>query len=144
MTRHLIVERTGLQTTIQDLGRPGHIGLGLSRGGAADRAAFLDGLALTQNPLSAAGIEMAGLGGRFRFAQPTRIALTGAAFRATIDGSEVEWNASHDISADGVLDVGAAVGGVYGYLSIAGGIESEVELGGRAMHGMLLSFLRGL
>lgn len=136
MTRRLIVERAGMQSSVQDLGRPGHIGLGLSRGGAADRAGFLDGLALVRNPLSAAGIEMAGMGGRFRFSQNARIALSGARMRATLEGAPVEWNASYEIKAGEVLDVGAAIDGNYSYLHVSGGIETETELGGRAHHGI--------
>ena len=136
MTRRLIIERAGLQTSVQDLGRPGHIGLGLSRGGAADRSGFLDGLALTHNPLSTAAIEMAGMGGTFRFSEPTRIALSGAEMRVTLDGALLEWNASHDIKAGEKLNFGAATEGIYAYLHVEGGIETEIELGGRARHGI--------
>ena len=39
MSRALIVRRAGPGLTLQDCGRPGYMGFGLSRGGAADRQA---------------------------------------------------------------------------------------------------------
>ena len=46
MTRALIVHRAGPGATVQDLGRPGYLAYGLSRGGAADRMALAEGAAL--------------------------------------------------------------------------------------------------
>ena len=65
MSGHLILDQAGPGLGIQDLGRQGGMGLGLSRGGAADRQAFLRGAALLGNPLDAAAIEMTVGGGRF-------------------------------------------------------------------------------
>ena len=64
--------------TVQDMGRPGHLGEGLSRGGAMDRRALLEAAALLGATAPLAGIEMAGAGGSFSVDVATRIALTGA------------------------------------------------------------------
>ncbi len=136
MTTGLVVERVGPAASVQDLGRPGWLEVGLSRGGAADRSAFIEGLALLDLPLGTAGIEMAELGGRFRFEASMRFALTGAAMRATLDGERLDVGASHFAAAGAVLDVGAAERGVYAYLQVAGGIATPVVSGGRGVHGI--------
>lgn len=121
----------GPGVTVQDAGRPGYLGTGLSRGGAADRLA----LAEVQALLGACGtIEMAGLGGRFRFDRAARIALVGAPMRATLDGAPLRWNASHAVPEGGVLEIGGAVRGVYGYLGIAGGFDLPTRLGAQGAH----------
>ena len=134
MSRQVIVERAGPAVSVQDMGRTGSLGIGLSRGGAADRMAYLQGLALLDLPLGVASIECAGLGGRFRFEAPTRFALTGAAMRATLDGAPLETQANHLAQAESVLEISAVVTGVYAYLTLAGGIETKVDFGGRGYH----------
>ena len=86
MTRALLIHRAGPAITVQDLGRPGYLARGLSRGGAADRLALRQGAALLGQAVGAA-LEMAGLGGSFSVTAPTRIALTGAPMRASRDGT---------------------------------------------------------
>jgi 5-oxoprolinase (ATP-hydrolysing) subunit C len=132
----LKVERAGPALSVQDGGREGLLGLGLSRGGAADRDAWLEGLALLGLPPGTASIEMAGVGGRFLVEAATRFALTGAEMKAKLDGVPLEWGAGHVAIAGSFIDIGAAVSGVYGYLTIAGGIATEPELGGRGFHGI--------
>ena len=134
MSRALIVESAGPAVSVQDLGRPGGLGQGLSRGGAADRLGFIDGGVLLGQSTTLAALEMAGMGGRFGFGEPTRFALSGTTMRVTLDGTPIEWNASH-LAAPGMrLEIGAADDGVYGYLHVGGGLDTEVELGGRGFH----------
>jgi len=134
MSGHLIVERAGPAVSVQDMGRTGALSIGLSRGGAADRTAYIQGLALLGAPLGTASIECAGLGGRFRFERPTRFALTGADMRATLNGAQLETQASHIAPTGSILDISAMTKGVYGYLAVAGGIETDIEFGGRGYH----------
>ena len=53
MTR-LTITRAGPGITVQDLGRPGYIAQGLSRGGAADRVALFEAAALLSQHVTAA------------------------------------------------------------------------------------------
>lgn len=130
----LHIHSIGPGVTVQDRGRPGHIASGLSRGGAADDMALTEGAALLRQPGNLAALEMAGFGGSFSADAPLRIALTGAVMRATIDGNRVAWNASHALPAGAKLVIGGAEIGVYGYLSIGGGIDIPPILGARATH----------
>ena len=134
MSGNLILLRAGPGLSIQDLGRNGGMGLGLSRGGAADRQGFVEGAALIGNPVESAALELTLGGGRFRVDRPTRFALSGAKLRATLSGSPLEHLCTYSMTPNHVLDIGPAEGGVYGYLHIAGGILSEHELGGRGRH----------
>ncbi len=134
MTRAIKVLRAGPQMTVQDLGRPGFLSVGLSRGGAADRLAIAEGAALLGQPFDCAALEMAGSGGEFEGTEPIRFALTGAPMRARIDGRDLMWNASHTLEPGERLGIGPALSGSYGYLSVAGGFDTPVIMGSRAAH----------
>lgn len=134
MTRHVTILSAGPATSVQDAGRAGGLGLGLSQGGAADRTAYLTGCALLGQANGTAVLEMAGLGATLRFEDATRFALSGAQMRASLDGQPLEWNAAHLAGPGAVLTIGAVERGVYGYLSLGGGVTTPVALGGRGFH----------
>ncbi|WP_170371800.1 biotin-dependent carboxyltransferase family protein [Ruegeria arenilitoris] len=134
MSAHLTILRAGPGLTVQDLGRPGYLDMGLSRGGAVDRLALAEGAALLGQADSLAAVEMAGMGGEFQTDQDLRIALTGARMRAQIDGATAVWNASHLLPAGARLSIGPAVAGSYGYLSIGGGMLGDPVLGACSAH----------
>ncbi|UWS03386.1 biotin-dependent carboxyltransferase family protein [Phaeobacter inhibens] len=132
--RALQVLRIGPSCTVQDRGRVGYLGQGLSQGGAADTLALAEGAALLRQDAGLAALEMAGIGGQFEASAPMRIALTGAEMVATLDGTPLVWNASHRIEPGQRLEIGAAKRGVYGYLHVGGGFATHVQLGARAAH----------
>ncbi len=134
MSRALHIQQAGPGLTVQDLGRPGYLACGLSRGGAADRLAIFEGAALLGQDAALAALEMAGMGGTFTATEALRIALTGAPMRVRIDGQPVAWNASHLLPAGARLEIGPATAGVYGYLHLGGGISTPEVLGARAAH----------
>lgn len=134
MSRVLIVHQAGPGVTVQDLGRPGYLVYGLSRGGAADRLALHEGAALLGQAPELAALEMAGAGGSFETSETVRIALTGAPMRASLDGAPLAWNASHLLPAGARLVIGPATAGVYGYLHLGGGIATPEVLGARSAH----------
>ena len=134
MSRGLIVHQAGPGVSVQDLGRPGYLAFGLSRGGAADLRALHEGAALLGQAPGLAALEMAGTGGTFEATEPMRIALAGAPMRAHLDGTPLAWNASHLLPAGARLVVGPASAGVYGYLHAGGGIATPEVLGARAAH----------
>ena len=135
MTARLLhVLEAGPAMTVQDAGRPGFLGEGLSRSGAADALALAEGAALLGQDAGLAAVEMAGIGGAFSAGDDIRIALTGAPMRADIDGARVAWNASHALPAGAVLRIGAAEAGNYGYLHVGGGVATAPVLGSRAAH----------
>lgn len=130
----LRVIRAGPAVTVQDLGRPGLLSNGLSRGGAMDRLALAEGAALLGQSPALAALEMAGFGGVFEAERDLRVALTGAPMAAEIDGQRVAWTAAHPLPRGARLAIGGAGRGVYGYLSVGGGLDTPAILGSRAVH----------
>jgi len=130
----MLVHRIGPAVTVQDLGRPGNMAFGLSRGGAADRYAIAEGAALLGQGLDCAALEMAGFGGEFEPGADIRIALTGAPMQANLDGQPLVWNASHRVLAGQTISIGSVLTGVYGYLHVGGGFATRQFLGSRAAH----------
>jgi len=133
MSATLTVLQAGPALSIQDFGRTGYRAQGLTRGGAADPIALHEGSALLRQPAGAA-IEMIGAGGTFTSDTDLRIALTGAAMTANIDGIAIVWNASHLLPAGAKLTIGGATGGTYGYLHIGGGLATPELMGSRSSH----------
>ena len=134
MIRALHILRIGPGASVQDMGRPGLLEQGLSRGGAADPLALAEGAALLHQPADRAAIELPGTGGIFQSDTPLRIALTGAPMQAAIEGEPIAWNASHQLHSGQKLSIGAVRRGTYGYLHIGGGIDTPRLLGSRACH----------
>lgn len=134
MIAQLQVLSAGPSVTIQDLGWTGTLSYGLSRGGAADTLALLKAAALLNHPPESAALELAGYGGVFTVTSDTQIALTGAPMAATLDDVPLVWNASHPIRAGQKLALAAVRQGVYGYLSIRGGLKTRSVFGSRATH----------
>ncbi|MDD9923421.1 MAG: biotin-dependent carboxyltransferase family protein [Boseongicola sp.] len=136
MSGVLNVIEAGPGVSLQDLGRSGYLGLGLSTGGAADRDALLQGQALFNQTEDAMALELAGLGGRFGFSQPTRFALTGAHMSLELNDEPVPANTTLYARAGDVLKIGPARQGMYAYLHVAGGFDGPKVLGGGGFHGI--------
>jgi len=130
----LRVISVGPACTIQDQGRVGYLDQGLSRSGAADLLALHEGAALLGHRPDCAALEMAGMGGTFEAIEQITIALTGAPMRASVDGSPITWNATHRLEVGQQLVIGSATQGNYGYLHLAGGIDTPPVLGSRSAH----------
>lgn len=127
------LQRTGPGVTLQDMGRSGYLARGLSRGGAMDRLALIEGAALLAQDATLAGIEIAGSFLSLRTDTPLRIALTGAPMRALCDGAALAWQASHLLPAGAVLDLSGSRGG-YSYISFGGGLDTPELMGARSAH----------
>jgi len=137
----LVVEKPGLLTTVQDLGRSGYGQLGVSPSGAADSVAMRLGNLLVGNPAGAAVLEMTLLGGSFLFPEGAVIALTGADFGASLDGCAVEMWTPHVVKPGMKLVLGGTKNYARCYLAVAGGIRVALFLGSAATH--LMSGLGG-
>lgn len=134
MTGTVTIHKAGPGLSLQDMGRPGYLVHGISRGGAADPMALAEGAALLSQLPDLAALEMAGIGGDFSADHDLRIALTGADMRATMDGAPLVWNASHPWPKGAILSIGAARNGTYGYLHVGGGFDTPKRLGSRSAH----------
>ena len=124
---------TGLLNSVQDLGRPGHLAIGVGRGGAMDRFALEAGNALLGNQGGAAGIEVVHFPFRLRFHADTPFAVTGAACAPSLDGGPPlppDW--VHGAKAGQALALGLPRAGARAYVTFAGGIDVPAVLGSRS------------
>jgi antagonist of KipI len=83
------VRQPGMQTTVQDLGRPGWQHVGVPVGGAMDRCAHRIANLLIGNPPDAAALECALGGIALQFDAPALVALAGRDITASIDGRQL-------------------------------------------------------
>lgn len=134
---HLLIHEPGPLTTVQDLGRPGHLRVGIPASGPVDAEAFVLANRLVGNPDGAAALECTLMGPRIEFADARTIAVAGAAMPVTLNGAAApSWEAFR-VAAGDVVKLGAAKTGVRAYLAVGGGVETAPALGSRS------TYLRG-
>ena len=124
----------GMQTTVQDLGRPGYGHLGVSACGAADALALRLGNRLAGNSDGAPALEMTLLGGRFRFHGPAKCVLAGTDFGAMLDGAPIALWTPVAIRDGQTLALGGARAGARCYLCLGGGLLAQASLGSCSTH----------
>lgn len=128
----LEVVAPGVQTLVQDLGRPGLAGVAVGRSGAADRRAFSLGARLLGQGEDRAALEVALGGLEVRARGSVTVALTGAPAPATVDGSPVGHAAPFLLPAGSHLRLGRPPAGLRTYVSVRGGIAVPAVLGSRS------------
>src|SRR3972149_6149952 len=112
----------GPQTTVQALGRRGHLRVGIPPSGPIDRTAFILANRLVGNPDNAAGLEGTFSGPRFEAGAPGAIAVTGAFAPITLNDRQAPMWTTLVLSPGDVVRVGAARAGVRVCVSFSGGI----------------------
>jgi antagonist of KipI len=130
----IVVERPGVHTTVQDLGRPGHQHEGIPVSGAMDDVALRLANLLAGNAPDAAALEATLTGPVLRFERTTRIALAGADLGWTVDGRPLAPWRSVVVPPRGVVAAGQLRTGCRGYLAVAGGFQVPVVIGSRATY----------
>jgi biotin-dependent carboxylase-like uncharacterized protein len=124
----------GALTTVQDLGRPGHLRYGIPPSGPMDHAAFVVANRLVGNADGAAGLECTVLGPRFEAATACALAATGAEMPLTINGAEAPPWTTLTLKPGDVVKLGAARAGVRAYLAFSGGLDVAPVLGSRSTY----------
>lgn len=122
----------GLQTTVQDLGRPMHQINGFPASGAMDQTALQVANLLVGNSPYAAALEFSLTGPTLRFMATTFIALTGAEFNAQLNGQPVKGYRCLQVHTGDILKIGPAIRGRIGYLAVAGGLHLPLVLDSRS------------
>jgi biotin-dependent carboxylase-like uncharacterized protein len=128
------VIKPGLLTTIQDLGRPGYLHLGIPEGGAMDRAAMRIANMLVGNPEDAAGLEAVFMGPELKFNEGALVAVAGAEMPVFVDGEPRDCWTSFPVKAGQTLKFGYLKSGARLYIAVAGGIDTPPALGSRATY----------
>ncbi len=124
----------GALTTVQDLGRPGHLRYGIPPSGPIDRAAFVVANRLAGNADGAAGLECTVIGPRFVAEVPCAIAVTGAAMPLTVNGAEAPAWTTLILEPGDVVKLGAARAGVRAYVAFSGGVDVPAVLDSRSTY----------
>jgi biotin-dependent carboxylase-like uncharacterized protein len=127
----------GALTTVQDLGRSGHLRYGIPPSGPIDRLAFVVANRLVGNADGAAGLECTVLGPRLEAQTPCAVAVTGAEMPVVINGAEAPAWTTLTLKPGDVVKLGAARAGVRAYVAFSGGLDVPSVLGSRS------TYLRG-
>ena len=145
----LVVVRPGLQSTIQDLGRPGFADLGVAGAGAMDQAALRQANRLAGNPEGAAGLEVlqGGLAVTALTDQVLAVAGAPAVLSITVPAvplddaattprrgqpRHVPMAAPFALLAGETLELGQPASGLRSYLAVRGGFDVEPVMGSRS------------
>jgi antagonist of KipI len=133
----LRVRSGGMQTTVQDLGRPRVQHAAVPAGGAMDRLACRVANILAGNDEHAALLEITLVGPVIDFATDALIALTGGDLQAYVDDVPLRpWHAAL-VPAGSTLRFGQAVRGCRAYLALCGGVDVPLVFESRS------TYLRG-
>jgi biotin-dependent carboxylase-like uncharacterized protein len=128
----LTVLAAGPLATVQDRGRPGWASIGVTRSGAADRAAADLANRLVGNDPSAACVEATAGGLQVRAERTLLVAVTGAPSPVTVDGRAAPFDAPLTLAPGQVLALGTPPVGLRGYLAVRGGVDVPPVLGSRS------------
>ena len=148
MSEVLRVKKPGLQTTVQDLGRPNAITAGVPAGGAMDRFAHRAANLLAGNDEGAATLECTLTGPELVAMSPCLIAITGADFSPEVNGRSIPTWTGVFLGEGDELTFAGRRSGARACIAVAGGIAGDRWLGSLStnmlaarggMHGRLLS-----
>ncbi|MBF0354804.1 MAG: hypothetical protein HQL43_06160 [Alphaproteobacteria bacterium] len=130
----LLVRQPGLMTSLQDLGRPGHLAQGVPPSGALDCEGLMLANALAGNSLDKVALEMIGHGPKLKVeADSLRIALVGFV-KVSLDGIPLAPWRSHLLRKGQLLKLGHVEMGHVAYLAVAGGFDGPLVLGSRSTY----------
>ena len=132
--RAMTVITPGLFTTVQDEGRWGHQGSGVSVSGAMDLVSHRLANAVVGNDRAAATLEITLQGPEFRFDADAVVAIAGADLNATIDGAAIDPCTQTRCRSGSVIRFGNRRSGTRAYLAVNGGIDVPRVLDSRSTH----------
>ena len=127
------IESAGFGSTVQDIGRTGHVREGVPVSGPADPIAFRAAQALVGNGASDACIEAIGLPFSFRLDVSRVIAVTGREVTVTVRDRLPSWT-SIFVRAGDLVRVTGSDRSRYSYVAVSGGISTAPLLGSRAAY----------
>jgi biotin-dependent carboxylase-like uncharacterized protein len=126
--------KSGLFTTVQDLGRYGYLKYGIPISGAMDTFSLVAANILVANNSNDACLETTLFGPELQALTRTQIAITGGDISPKINGQNVPTWQTLEIQKGDVISFGKVENGCRAYLSIRGGINTPLVLGSRATY----------
>jgi len=126
--------KSGLTTSVQDLGRSGYQQYGMVVSGAIDPFALQVGNILVGNKRNTAGIEVVIMGPKIRILKDTVLAICGADLSPKIDGTPVPLWKSVTVKSGQILSFGQPKDGSFAYITAAGGIDVPIVMGSKSTY----------
>lgn len=130
----VVVQKPGLFTTIQDLGRIGFQKYGVVAGGAMDTASHRLANLLVGNNEEEATLEMTLLGPELLFTTDVVFAICGGGFQGKIGDEVVPVGRPVFAQKESLLKIGACQIGCRGYIAFSGGIKTPLLLNSRSTY----------
>lgn len=126
--------KTGLQTTVQDMGRHGLQQYGVVVSGAMDPFALQVANVLVGNCRDEAALEIALMGPELDVLSSAVIAICGADLSPAINGKSAPMWKSFRIQEGDRITFGRPIAGVRAYLAVAGGYDVPVVMGSKSTY----------
>ena len=128
------VIKSGLYSTIQDLGRFGFENYGVPISGSMDQFSSTISNKLLGNKDQDAVMEITMTGPVLKFLEKTKISITGADISPSINNNPVKLNIVHNINKGDLLSYGRLKYGIRSYLSVSGGFLTKEVMGSKSMY----------
>ncbi|MDR3231445.1 MAG: biotin-dependent carboxyltransferase family protein [Synergistaceae bacterium] len=130
------IEKPGMFSTVQDLGRRGYQMQGVPVAGAMDTAALRLGNILVGNDEGAAGLEITMTGPLLKITEGEGcFAVTGAEAGITKNGVALScWTAHKVVAGDALAFTPPKTGGSRAYFCVGGGIDVPLVMGSRSTY----------
>lgn len=128
----LSVINPGLLATVQDLGRIGYLGHGITTGGAVDAFSLRCANRLLGNTDDLAGIEIVLAGLTLKTTCDLQVSLCGAPVTLHINDEQQPIDQPLCVEANSTITIGRTLTGTYSYLAVKGGITTPAVLGSRS------------
>ena len=128
------VIKSGLYTSIQDLGRAKYAAWGVPSSGAMDSNSAKRANQLLGNNPEDAVLECTMVGPELEFGLSSYFTVTGGAFDLFLDDISIDNDRVYEVRPGQRLQFGKLNRGLRAYLGIAGGFHSEIVLGSRSYY----------
>ena len=120
---------SGLQTTVQDLGRAGWRHMGVPESGGADKFSLKLANFILGKPFNSSVLECTLTGPTLKFSAPYSVTVTGADMNPKVNNKEVEMNQVIEVKSNDVLSMDNCSKGCRSYIAFSEDILSDDFLG---------------
>lgn len=130
----ITVLKSGILTTIQDLGRHGYRQFGVPLSGVMDIFSAEMANGLLNNESNDAVLEITMVGPKLQFNTDTQVAICGADVSPRLNAQAITNNRVYSITSGDILDFGKLKTGLRSYLAVKGGLKTDLILGSRSFY----------
>ena len=128
------VVSSGLQTTVQDMGRNGWRHMGVPTSGAADKYSHQLSNFILNKKSNSPTLECTLTGPILKFLKPLSIVVTGADMKPKINEIKLKMNTLYAVKANDILSMGNCSTGCRSYVAFSEDIVSDSFLGSRSTY----------